>query len=469
MVILIVYLMLLLTIGIIDFKKVRNFNDYVLAGRKQSLAIVTVSLMASMIGSGSTVGLADKTFSKGFPAIWFLAVGGIGLILQAIFLSEKVRASEAVTLPDLAEKTMGNRTRILVAVIIAITWIGIIAAQFIAAGKIITALTGLDAFWVLTLAAAVIVIYSYLGGQASILKTDFLQFSILIIAVVFTVIFLYTVKPAAPGEIKVELLNSSFTGRDLFFYLTVVMGSYFICPMMFSRLLTAKTPETAKKSSFIAGFGVRIFAVMIVLIGLWGKANIADPGKAGVISWIFINELPKAGGIILILGILSAIISTTDTCLLMTSSIIEHDIIYPLSGKGKNEEIKSGVRLTRTLVLVLGVLGYLTAFWGNWDIIGLLLEAFEIYTAGIVPAMLIALLYINKKTLDPHWSFYAVLAGGLFGIMPKISPLISILDSAIPGFWVKSLPILGMLASLILAVVAAAKGKEKIPQNNQAV
>ncbi len=294
MFVLIVYLLFLLTIGVMDFKKVKSFNDYVLAGRKQSLIIVTISLMASMIGSGSTMGLADKTFAKGFPAIWFLAVGGIGLILQAIFLSEKVRASESVTLPDLAEKTMGNNTRILVAFIITITWIGIIAAQFIAAGKIITALTGMNAFWVLTLAAAVIVIYSYLGGQASILKTDFLQFSILFFAIVLLLFFLYSTTLRA-GTVKVELLNEHFTGRDLFFYLTVVMGSYFICPMMFSRLLTAKTPATAKKSSFYAGFGVLIFSVMIVLIGLWGKSNIADPGRAGVISWVFVNELPKEG------------------------------------------------------------------------------------------------------------------------------------------------------------------------------
>lgn len=461
MIILIVYLILLLTIGILDFKKVKNFNDYVLAGRKQSFIIVTVSLMASMIGSGSTMGLADKTYTKGFPAIWFLAVGGIGLILQSLLLSEKVRKSGAVTLPDLAEKTMGNSTRILVAFIIVITWVGIIAAQFIAAGKIITALTGLDSFWVLTLAASVIVIYSYLGGQASILKTDFLQFSILFIAVVFTVVFLYSVKPPATGEIRFELLNDSFTGKDLFYYLTIVMGSYFICPMMFSRLLTAKNPETAKKSSMIAGIGVLFFAVLIVLIGLWGKANLENPGKAGVISWIFINELPKAGGIILILGILSAIISTTDTCLLMTSSIIEYDIINPLT-KNTKRNGKSEVALTRNIVLVLGVLGYLTAFWGNWDIIGLLLEAFEFYTAGIVPAMFVALLVINRKTLSPLWSFSAVLTGGIFGIMPKIAPLVSSLESAIPGFWVKSLPITGMFLSLLLAVTAAVKGKEKV-------
>ncbi|WP_054697911.1 sodium:solute symporter family transporter [Desulfosarcina cetonica] len=115
MTVLTVYLVFLLGIGIIDFRKIQDFNDYVLAGRRQKLAIVTVSLMASMIGSGSTIGLADKAFSKGFPAIWFLAVGGIGLILQAWLLSEKVRASKAVTLPDLAQKTMGSQTRFLVA------------------------------------------------------------------------------------------------------------------------------------------------------------------------------------------------------------------------------------------------------------------------------------------------------------------------------------------------------------------
>ena len=121
MIVLIGYLIFLLTIGIIDFRKVRNFNDYVLAGRRQHLAIVTVSMMASMIGSGSTVGLVDKAFSKGFPAIWFLVVGGIGLLLQSWLLSERVRASKAVTLPDLAQKTMGSQTRFLVAIIIVIT------------------------------------------------------------------------------------------------------------------------------------------------------------------------------------------------------------------------------------------------------------------------------------------------------------------------------------------------------------
>ena len=453
MIVLIVYLIFLLTIGIIDFRKVRDFNDYVLAGRSQHLAIVTVSLMASMIGSGSTIGLVDKAFSRGFPAIWFLAVGGIGLLLQSWLLSEKVRASRAVTLPDLAQKTMGSQTRFLVALIIVITWIGIIAAQFIAAGKVLTALTGVDSHGVLALAAVITVVYSFLGGQASILKTDFLQFALLTAAVLLTVIFLYMSKPVDVRALSFELTNKAFTARDLFYYLTIVMGSYFICPMMFSRLFTAKTPKTARRSSLIAGFGVLVFAFLIVLIGLWAQARGINPGKTGVLSHIFLNELPKAGGLILILGILSAVISTTDTCLVMTGTIIEHDLLNRRTTGSHGDMTR-----TRVLVLLLGALGYLTAIWGNWDIIGLLLEAFEFYTAGIVPALFVALMMIPKKTLAPGWSFTAVLIGGLFGLLPKITPVIDGLTILMPGFWAKSLPIIGMGLSLVLAIMAARRG-----------
>ncbi|BBO89258.1 sodium:solute symporter family protein [Desulfosarcina ovata] len=453
MTVLMIYLIFLLGVGIIDFRKVQDFNDYVLAGRRQKLAIVTVSLMASMIGSGSTIGLADKAFSKGFPAIWFLAVGGIGLILQAWLLSEKVRASRAVTLPDLAQQTMGPQTRFLVALIIVVTWIGIIAAQFIATGKILAALTGVDSRGILALAAVIIVVYSFLGGQASILKTDFLQFATLAAAVLFTALFLYTAKPVDVRAISFQLTNDVYTARDLFYYLTIVMGSYFICPMMFSRLLTAKTPQTARRSSLIAGFGVLVFAFLIVLIGLWAQNRGVDPGKSGVLGYIFLNELPRAGGLILILGVLSAVISTTDTCLVMTASIIEHDLL-----SRQSTAFESDMNRTRALVLLLGSLGYLTALWGNWDIIGLLLEAFEFYTAGIVPALFVALMVIRKKRLAPKWSFAAVLTGGLFGLLPKIAPVVDGLGQLIPGFWAKSLPMVGMGLSLVLAIIAVRHG-----------
>ena len=433
MLLLIGYTVILLTIGIIDFKKVKDFNEYVLAGRRQNRLLVTVSLVASMIGSGSTIGMANNAFRIGFPAFWFLAVGGIGLILQSVLLSEKVRESKATSLPDLADKTMGQGVRVLVSLIIVITWIGIISAQFIAAKKLVSAMTGWDSLFVLPAIAAVIILYSFFGGQSSILKTDFLQQAILFLAVLFTVIYVFATEPVQAETMRFEILNEQFTWTDLIYYLTLVMGSYFICPMMFSRLLTAKTPSIAKKSSLWAGLGVIAFAVMITLIGVWARHAIPSLETKDVLSYIFLHKLPRLAGLLLLLGLLSAIVSTVDTSLVMTSSIIEHDILG-----------RSRVAWARVLVIIIGFLGTgaaVIASLRETNIIGILLEAFAIYTAGIVPTLFIALMFIKKRQLNRPLAFTAILTGGIMGVLAKVLEM-------------KFLGLYGMIASTALALAA---------------
>ena len=134
----ILYIIILFGIGIFDFFKVKNFEDYAVAGKNQSFHRVFLSLMATMIGASATIGIVDRTVLIGFPAFWWLAVGSMGLILQAVLLSEKIRNLDADTLPDVAEKTVGSMGRILLAIIISISWIGVIAAQFVSIVKIVS-------------------------------------------------------------------------------------------------------------------------------------------------------------------------------------------------------------------------------------------------------------------------------------------------------------------------------------------
>jgi len=436
MYILIGYAVILLTIGVLDFRKVSDFNGFVLAGRKTGGLLVTFSLMASLIGSGSTMGLSNNIYKIGFPAFWFLAVGGIGLILQSFLLSHKVRESRAATLPDLAEKTMGKPVRILVSLIIAATWVGIIAAQFVAVGKLVTAMTGWNSPWILPGMAFVIILYSFLGGQSSILKTDLIQQGILILAMLFTLIYLFTTQPLPRGTLDFSLLNQSFTGFDLFYYLTLIMGSYFICPMMFSRLLTARTPGTAKRSSLIAGGGVILFAFLVALIGLWTRHHVPELPGGDVLSYLFLNKLPRAAGLFLLLGLLSAVISTVDTSLIMTASVIEHDIFE-----------KNRVLSTRLLILIIGAAGAAAAL-GKSDIIGMLLEAFAVYTAGIVPAVFMAIITINRRRLNQKLAFIAILSGGAAGLVSNF-------------LGIKGIALAGMGVSLVLSLAAAGVGEKK--------
>ena len=90
-----IYIIIFTVIGFYDMKKVKSFEEYAVAGKKQGTSKVLLSILATAIGASATIGIVDRTASIGFPAVWWLLVGAVGLVLQGIFLSEKVRALDA--------------------------------------------------------------------------------------------------------------------------------------------------------------------------------------------------------------------------------------------------------------------------------------------------------------------------------------------------------------------------------------
>lgn len=97
--ILLAYVLFLIVLGVLDAKKAKDFDDFAVAGKKQKAFPVTLSILATVLGASTTMGIADTSFKLGFPAVWWLWFGAIGLILQAVFISKKVRELNASTLP----------------------------------------------------------------------------------------------------------------------------------------------------------------------------------------------------------------------------------------------------------------------------------------------------------------------------------------------------------------------------------
>ena len=223
----ILYIIILFGIGIFDFFKVKNFEDYAVAGKNQSFHRVFLSLMATMIGASATIGIVDRTVLIGFPAFWWLAVGSMGLILQAVLLSEKIRNLDADTLPDVAEKTVGPMGRILLAIIISISWIGVIAAQFVSIVKIVSVVVP-DASKniILVIISLIVIVYTLFGGQISVIKTDSIQAIIIALGIIITFIYIFTTGSENNGEIfgSMNLINDSFSGMDLYNRRCILFG-----------------------------------------------------------------------------------------------------------------------------------------------------------------------------------------------------------------------------------------------------
>ena len=81
---LIVYLVVLIVIGIIDIKKTKDFSNFAVAGKKQTSFVVILSLLATIIGASTTMGITTTVYNIGFPGIWWLLFGAIGLFLQSV-------------------------------------------------------------------------------------------------------------------------------------------------------------------------------------------------------------------------------------------------------------------------------------------------------------------------------------------------------------------------------------------------
>ena len=156
---------------------------------------------------------------------------------------------------------------------------------------------------------------------------------------------------------NVELLNENFTPANLFTQFFVIGGVYFLGPDIMSRNFISKDEHTAKNSARISRIVLLIFSLVITLVGMWIRFNVTpeELGESGALMYA-VSLLPKALGILLLFGLLSAILSSTDTCLINASTIFVKDILK-----------KESVSLVKITVLSIGGLSLLLAVLGRGD------------------------------------------------------------------------------------------------------
>lgn len=439
------YLLVFIAISIWDFKSVKTFEEYAVAGRAQGTFAVTMTLLATMIGASTTIGLVDTVYSIGFPGIWWLAFGTIGLVLQSFLISKKVRQTGAATLPDLANITVGRAAEMIIALIIVISWVGVVAGQLVAMNSLVSFATGKNDKWLFVIMSLVIVLYTLFGGQSSVVKTDKIQFIVIVVGIVLCCVYLFAIRGGDTSSVasNIELLNDFYKPTNLVNQLFVIGGVFFLGPDIISRNFISKDESIAKKSALFAGIGLFIFSIFITLIGMWAKYNVTpeELGESKALMYV-VSILPKVVSIPLIFGLLSAILSSTDTCLINASSIFVKDIL--------RKESVTGIRIA---VAVIGLLATALAVLGRGDIMSLLSGAYSIYTPGIIFPLLIAILCHKKKEIrQPIW-VAAVILGGLFGIVGTyFAPVLEKLS--LPAAVMTNLSLIGMGLSLIIALLS---------------
>ncbi len=449
-----IYFLILIFIGVWTRGKIEGKEGYFVADRRGSVPFITGSLLVTAVGGSATVGMAGLGYTCGLAGAWWLLVGSINFIILGAFFAKKVRGSALYTLPELVEKQYDRRVGLAASGLIVIAWIGVVAAQIVAAGKLLSVL-GLGP-WGMIIFAVVFITYSILGGQFSVIYTDALQ-GTMIFAGIFVALILVLSQVggieglgALPAGHLSFPVAPDFNWKDLLSLFILVGATYIVGPDIYSRIFSARDEKTAQKSIFLAALLFIPLAFAITLIGMGAKILYPEIAAEEALPRV-ISGVPLTGFILM--ALIAALMSSADTCLLTQSVILTEDMlnVSPQSGKS--------VLITRGSMLVLGGLALALAISLD-NVIQTLLFAYTIFTCGLVVPV-IAGFYKERLRIrvSSEGALVALIGGGLIGLMGELP--------AIQFPFKEDMGLLGFAASAILLFGVSAIFRGKTGKNEK--
>lgn len=402
------YAAFLLGLGALDARRSRGALAFFVNGRSSGALHTGFSIMASCIGGSATMGMAGLAWQVGAPAFWWLGSGACGLVLLTLFLARKVRASEAYTMPEMVAAWLGPGARRLVSFIIIPAWLAILAAQFTAMGKLTAALTGFSPEGALLTGAVVIVAYCCLGGQSSVIRSDLPQCLLLLAGLLAAALWLWGHNPEPLRALRLEAVNEDFGLGRFSYFMLILGGSYVVCPMLFGRVLSARDTKSAVRGCRLAVAGLLAFAALIVSLGVLCRGFVPEGTGADDVLASAMALLPPWAGMLLLVSLLSAVLSSADSCIITASTVLCNDVF------GRRD-----VGLCRVVTLAFGVCGLVLAAQGH-GILDLLLMANDIYVCGVVAPVFLAMM-MKKGAVRHDFALAAMAAGGACGLVSAVS------------------------------------------------
>ena len=435
------YVIGLLAFGTYFFRKNKAGDDYYVGGRKMGSVHIGLSVVATDVGGGFSIGLGGLGFVMGIAGSWMLFTGLIGAWLAAVFLIPKVKQNAffdtAYTFPQLFEHYYNTKVAFVAAIISAIGYMGFTSSQMLAGAKLASGtFADLDQQAALYMMGIVAVVYTVLGGLKAVIYTDTVQWALLMIGLVFIGIpFAYLEiggMEAIRATVSPEMLSlTNVTWQDLVYWAVTIIPIWFVGMTLYQRIYACRDEKTAKKAWYLAGlFEWPVMAFLGVLLGLFARVA-ADQGMfaylgAGDISatdpetglpMLLRTVLPVGFLGVMMAAYFSAILSTADSCLMASSGNVVTDIIGKFLPFESNSQ--KFVRISQVVTLIIGMFALLLAGAMN-NVLNLMLDSYAFMVSGLfVPV--IGELYWQKST-SPG-ALTAMLAGGITTISLRYSEI----------------------------------------------
>lgn len=388
------YVLVQLGIGAYVSRRIRTEDDYLVAGRSLGYGLATFTIFATWFGAETCIGAAGAIYERGLAGGTADPFGYAAcLLLMGLVFAVPLWRRRLTTLADLFRQRYSagvERVGVLLLVPTSLLWA---AAQIRAFGQVLAASSEFEVTTMITVAAAVVIAYTIFGGLLADAWTDLVQGIALIVGLVVLFVSIWRGTGGAPlADVPAERL-AFFGGGDVPWLAVLEDWAIPICGSVLAaelvaRVIAARSPEVAQRSSLLAGVGYLALGLIPVTIGLVGFAVV--PGldhPEQVLPLMAQRYLPTALYTLLAGALVSAILSTVDSALLVAASLVSHNLLVPLR-PGMTEAQK--VRTARAGVAAFGVLAYVLALFAD-GVYELVEEASAFGSAGIFVVLVFGL------------------------------------------------------------------------------
>ena len=425
------YMVGVIGIGVYFLIRNKGVDDFYVGGRKIGSVHIGLSVVATDVGGGFSIGLGGLGFLMGLAGSWMLFTGLIGAWLSAVLLIPRVKHLEETktfyTFPQFLGSFYSPQVAFLAGIISAIGYLGFTSSQILA-GAILAEATFtplLDRQTALIIMGAIVIVYTAMGGIKAVIYTDTIQWIILMAGLIFIGIPIAFQSVGGMHGIR-ETLGPEFfslanvSWQQLLNWAVTIIPIWFVGMTLYQRIYASKNKKQAQKAWYIAGlFEWPVMAFMGVLLGLFARVAI-DQGMFAYLGFYGVADIDAEQGLPLLLrtvlpvglmGLMmaayfSAIMSTADSCLMASSGNFLTDILtrwvrIPTSRK-------KFLLASQALTLIIGVLALLLATRMP-NVLELMLYSYAFMVSGLFVPVIGALFLKNAR---PVAAFWAMLLGG---------------------------------------------------------
>ena len=338
----IVYVIFCIWLGWFVSRKKTSGEDFLLGGRDLPLFLVLGTTVATMVGTGSSMGAVGFGYSNGWAGMLYGIGGSIGIILLALIFAPMRKLKFMTMSEELSYYVGGNKlVKNVVAILIFVASIGWLGAHILGGGLYLAWMTDIDLNMAKIFIAIAFAVYVVIGGYTAVVWTDTIQAIILFFGFILMAVFavydiggfenLYNnMDPASLSFLAVDKLGM-FPAISLAF---VVGVGVLATPSYRQRIYSSKDVSTVRRSFFMSGGLYLLFSIIPAIIGMAAFAINPDLENSNfAFPYLATAVLPASVALIVLIAGLSATMSSASSDAIAGVSILLCDVYSMFTGK----------------------------------------------------------------------------------------------------------------------------------------